>query len=68
MLKLLPILALVGIVLVSGCTTDSGPDIGTGEDQELTEDEAFNTLEDELDSLDEGSDDLEDELLNLLEQ
>lgn len=67
MLKVLPILALVTMVMVSGCVTET-PEPGPAPPGELTEDEAFGALEEELDSLEEDTSDIEDELLGLLEQ
>lgn len=60
MLKALAILALVAVVLVSGCT--AGPATAPN----LTEEEAFGVLEQEAGGLDENV--TEEELLELLEQ
>lgn len=71
MIKLLPVLALLAMVVISGCTTPGGdtadnPDPATGDglSEAESEEEASGILEDELNTIDDGiSDDDLDELL-----
>lgn len=67
-MKVLLAIMLIPILFFSGCITDTGTDGDAMVDKHITEDDALDILDEELNDLDESAEGLEDELFSLLDE